>query len=141
MRLAVGGPGMILAAMAAAVLLVIGAIVTQDKGIRDSVQDFLGYGGPHSDETYGGKDLFHTGVDIGGAKGGETYAAYDARRDGNGVRGFRGFECLDQCEVHEAGYRWAMKHEVVVARNCRGPTWAFVEGCMAYVLTRVPPER
>lgn len=141
MRIAVGSPGMILAAMAVAVLLVIGAIAAQDKGIRNSIQDFLGYGGPHSDESYGGRDLFHTGVNISGRKGGETYAAYDERRDARGERDFRGFQCLDRCEVHEAGYRWAEKREVTAARSCKGPTWAFVEGCMAYVFTRVPPER
>ena len=141
MRFAAGGPGMILAAMAAAVLLVVGAIAAQDKDTRDSIQDFLGYGGPHSDETYGGRDLFHTGADIGGTKSGETYAAYDARRDASGDRDFRGFQCPDQCQVHEAGYRWAASREVTRAGDCKGPTWAFVEGCAAYVFTRTPPER
>ena len=135
------GPGIILAAMAAVVILIVGSIGALDKGVRDSVQDFLGYGGPHSDETYGGRDLFHTGVDISGRRGGEAYAAYDARRDTSAVADFQGFQCPDSCKDHEAGYQWAIKYGISKGSDCKGPSWAFIEGCTAFVFTRDPPER
>ena len=126
-------------AMAVVVFAIIAAIASSDPGMRDAAQDMLGYGGPHSDESYGGRDLFHTGADIGGTKGGETYAAYDARRDSNSADSFAGFGCSGSCDTHKAGYTWSMKQGVDDVRQCRGPGWAFLEGCVAYVYEREPP--
>lgn len=127
-------PGVVLAAMALVVLVIIAAIGSMDSGIRRSVVDLFGYGGPHSDESSGTRTLFHTGVSIDGTKNGETYSTYDARRHRTGQTGFRGFGCPGSCERHEAGYRWAAEKGVARPRNCRGPSWEFVEGCAAFVL-------
>ena len=126
-------------AMGFVVLAIIIAIASIDRGMREAAQDMLGYGGPHSDESYGGRDLFHTGVDIGGIKGGETYAAFDGRRDSGFSDGFSGFGCPGSCDTHKAGYAWAMKQGVGDLRQCRGSSWAFLEGCVAYVYEREPP--
>ncbi len=116
------------------------AIASMDQTLRDAAQDTFGYGGPHSDESFGGLDLFHTGVDIGGSKGGETYAAYDARRDSQATNGFGGFPCPGSCDTHRAGYDWAMKQSLGDDGQCRGSSWAFLEGCAAYVYERDPPS-
>jgi hypothetical protein len=84
-------PGLLLAAMALTVLLIIAVIGSMDAGTRRWVVDLFGYGGPHSDASSGSRNLFHAGVPIQGAKNGETYAAYDARRRRTNVAGFRGF--------------------------------------------------
>lgn len=126
-------------AMGFVVFAIIIAIASTDRTLREAAQDTLGYGGPHSDESSGGLDLFHTGVDIGGTKGGETYAAYDARRDGEATDGFRGFACPGSCDPHKAGYEWAMKRSLGDDGQCRGSSWAFLEGCAAYFYERNPP--
>lgn len=127
-------------AMAFVVFAIILAIASIDRGLREAAQDLFGYGGPHSDESSGGLDLFHSGVDIDGTKGGETYAAYDARRDTQSTEGFRSFACPGNCSAHEAGYDWAMQQKVSDDDQCRGPNWAFLEGCVAYVYERNPPK-
>lgn len=127
------------AAMGFVVVAIIVAIASIDRGLREAAQDMFGYGGPHSDESYGGRDLFHSGVDIGGTKGGEIYAAFDARRDRDSVDSFAGFACPGSCDTHKAGYAWAMKQSVDDVRKCRGSSWASVEGCVAYVYERNPP--
>ena len=126
-------------AMGIVVVAIIIAIASIDRGMREAAQDLFGYGGPHSDGSSGGLDLFHTGVDIDGTKGGETYAAYDARRDSQATEGFRGFACPVSCGAHQTGYDWAMKQNVSDDGRCRGPDWAFLEGCVAYVYERNPP--
>lgn len=126
-------------AMGFVVIAIIIAIASIDRGIREAAQDMFGYGGPHSDESYGGRDLFHTGADIGGTKGGETYATYDARRDAEAADGFGGFACPGSCDTHRAGYDWAKKQNLGDDGQCRGPNWAFLEGCVAYVYERNPP--
>lgn len=128
-------------AMAVVVLAIIVAIASTDRTLREAAQDTLGYGGPHSDESGGGLDLFHTGVDIDGTKQGETYAAYDARRDRQATNGFGGFACPSSCNTHQAGYDWAMKQKLTDDGQCRGSSWAFLEGCAAYVYEQNPPSR
>lgn len=128
------------AAMGFVVFAIIIAIASMDRTLREAAQDTFGYGGPHSDEAHGGRDLFHTGVDIGGTKGGETYAAFDARRDGNSTDGFGDFGCPGSCNTHKTGYDWAMRQSVGKVSECRGPSWAFLEGCVAYVYERRPPN-
>lgn len=127
-------PGLLLAAMALVVFVIMVAMGSLDAGVRRSVVDLFGYGGPHSDESSGSRALFHTRVPIDGMKNGETYAAYDKRRHALSQNGFGGFGCPGGCERHEAGYRWAEKRKVTSPRDCRGPTWEFVEGCAALVL-------
>ena len=127
-------PGLLLAAMALVVLAFIAALVAMDAGLRGSVVDLFGYGGPHSDEASGSRALFHTGVPIDGVKNGETYSAYNARRHTEEQAGFGGFGCPGGCARHEAGYRWAEENKVTSPRDCRGSSWEFVEGCAALVL-------
>ena len=126
-------PGLLLAAMALAVLAIIVALGSTDADLRRSVVDLFGYGGPHSDEPSGSRTLFHSGVPIDGVKNAESYAAYDARRHMQDESGFRGFGCSGRCERHEAGYRWAQATGIVRLRDCRGSSWEFLEGCTAYV--------
>ena len=129
-------PGLLLAAMALVVLAFISALVAMDAGLRGSVVDLFGYGGPHSDEASGSRALFHTGVPIDGVKNGETYGVYDARRHTEEQAGFRGFGCPGGCARHEAGYRWAQVNKVTNARDCRGSSWEALEGCAAFVARR-----
>jgi hypothetical protein len=134
MGLRLDRPGILLAAMALVVLAIVGSLGAMDAGIRASVVDFFGYGGPHADASSGNRRLFHSGVPIEGTKDGETYSAFDARRQKVDAIGFQGFGCIGDCSRHEAGYRWARDRQLSRARDCRGPTWEFVEGCAAYVL-------
>ena len=139
MGLRLDQPRILIAAMALVVLAIIGALAAMDAGMRASIVDIFGYGGPHSDGSSGSRRLFHSGVSISGEKNGETYAAYDARRRAMEVSGFRGFGCPGDCARHEAGYRWAEELQLASPWQCRGPSWEFVEGCAAYVLARELP--
>jgi hypothetical protein len=111
-------------------------LLASDSALRQpvirTVQDMFGYGGPHSDEVTGSRDLFHSGAPIGGIRAGETYGEYDSRRDRKAATNFFGFGCLDDCRGQEAGYRWAIRHNVSDPGDCAGLTWAFLEGCVAY---------
>ena len=127
-------PILLLASMALVVIAIIASMAALDPGVRRSVADILGYGGPHSDDASGTRTLYHSGVPIGGEKGGETYAAYLARREKKWTDGFGGFACPGSCAGHEAGYRWAEAWRLTHPRQCGGTTWDFVEGCAAYVL-------
>ncbi|HEY9553765.1 hypothetical protein [Allosphingosinicella sp.] len=98
------------------------------------VQDMFGYGGPHSDEVTGNRDLFHSGVRIGGRRAGETYGDYDIRRDRAATNHFFGFGCVENCREQKAGYRWAVRHDIADPGDCAGLTWAFLEGCAAYAV-------
>ncbi len=124
----------VLFAMALVVLVIVGSLAGMDPGLRRSVVDLFGYGGPHSDESSGSRELFHSGVPIQGRKNGETYGEYDKRRHSRSVGGFRGFGCPSDCGRHEAGYRWAEERRLPTPRDCRGPSWEFVEGCAAYLM-------
>lgn len=133
MRLMVEKPRALLLAMGAVVSAVLLFLLAMDDGVRQNAADLFGYGGVHSDADEGSRDLFHTEVSIRGRRGGETYAAFDARRDASpGVEGFHGFGCLESCASHEAGYLWAASQKLANASDCRGASWAFVEGCAAY---------
>lgn len=133
-------PWIVFIAMGLVIVAIAAAFVGIDPGLRRSVQDILGYGGPHSDESTGGRHLFHTGANIRGLKQGETYAAYVVRRDSAGSsEGFMGFPCVDTCKEIEAGYRWAERNRVADPKGCGGASWPFVEGCVAYV-TRAGPR-
>ncbi|TFI59785.1 hypothetical protein E2493_02805 [Sphingomonas parva] len=126
-------PWIVLAAMGLVLLVMLGLIASMDPRLRNKAQDFLGYGGPHSDEEIGSRDLFHSGADIGGEKEGESYAAYDARRNRTATAGFEGFGCPNTCSEHEAGSRWAQAMRITSPDRCRGATWPLLEGCVAYV--------
>lgn len=95
-------------------------------------QDLFGYGGAHSDEVTGSRDLFHSGAPIGGRWMGETYGEYDSRRDRTVSASFFGFGCMEDCREQKAGYRWAVRHNVSDIGDCAGLSWAFLEGCVAY---------
>lgn len=126
-------------AMAATVLLIIALMIVATgagEAVIDEVQDLAGYGGPHSDDMTGSRTLFHAGVPIAGVKAGETYGAYDERRNKVSNDEYLGFACADGCRAHKGGYRWAAANRISRPRECVGPTWAFVEGCAAYVLRR-----
>jgi hypothetical protein len=101
--------------------------------VRNAAQDIFGYGGPHSDASEAGRDLFHSGVAIGGTKAGQTYSQFDADRDQAATSSFFGFGCIKPCAQHMAGYRWAGRHEIRRRSECIGLDWAFGEGCAAYV--------
>lgn len=45
---------------------------------------------------------------------------------------FHGYECSDDCSGHEAGYRWAAKHNISDPEDCGGNSESFIEGCKAY---------
>lgn len=115
-------------------LLLIVTIGGLEKQLVDEVEDLLGYGGPHSDEITGSRDLFHAGVPITGLKQGESYGAYDRRRDEEAITDYFSFGCLGDCRLHKAGYRWAVKNRILNPRDCLGPSWAFLEGCAAFAL-------
>ncbi len=106
-----------------------------EEPLVDAAADMVGYGGVHSDEATGSRDLFHSGVPIGGHKHGETYGTYDRRRDAGEVGNHFNFGCPGgDCRSHEAGYSWAVRGRIVDPGDCTGSTWEFVEGCAAYVL-------
>ena len=119
-------------AMALVVLAVGAGLVSLDQGTRNFMVDLLGYGGRHSDEDVGIRDLFHSGASIRGAKQGETYSVFDQRRDRMTTEGFEGFGCLETCAELEAGYRWGEAQNVDDPGECRGEDWSFVEGCVAF---------
>ena len=134
-------PWILIAAMCLVMVAVAAALLGAVPDLRRPVQDFLGYGGPHTDESTGSRYLFHTGADIRGEKKGETYSAYVTRRESlETTEGFMGFPCVATCKELEAGYRWAEAKGVTDARSCRGPSWPFVEGCVAYVARAARPQ-
>lgn len=132
-RMSSDRPWIVLVAMGLVLVVMLGLIASMDPSFRNKAQDLFGYGGPHSDEEIGSRDLFHSGADISGQKEGESYAAYDARRNRIATAGFEGFGCLDTCRELQVGYRWAEANRVDQASRCRGATWPLVEGCVAYV--------
>ena len=126
-------PWILIVSMALIALTVALAILMMDRGFRNSFLDLFGYGGPHSDEPSGNRDLFHTGANIRGQRNGESYAAYDARRDQSSSEGFQGFGCVGSCTDLELGYRWAQSNRITDAKECEGSSWSILEGCVAYV--------
>ena len=77
--------------MALVVLAIMVAMASMDAGLRRSVVDLFGYGGPHSDEASGSRACSTRGVPIDGVKNGETYAAYDPDGDTAGAGGISRF--------------------------------------------------
>lgn len=45
---------------------------------------------------------------------------------------FGGYDCLDDCSGHSAGFLWAQEHTLRSALDCEGNSASFVEGCRAY---------
>jgi len=78
------------------------------------------------------KDLRRAGVDISGTRGGQTYIEFDELRDRQSVDNFEGYPCLDLCEAHWAGWRWAENQNIQSPDGCGGNSWSFYEGCVAY---------
>lgn len=46
---------------------------------------------------------------------------------------FHGYDCLDDCGGHEAGYEWAEENDISDEGDCDGNSESFNEGCRAYV--------
>ena len=126
----------VLAGLILATLLIV-LLYPDLRGLRNSVQDLFGYGGFHFDDGAGSRDLFHLGVDISGTRDRQTYASFDLHRDGEATASFHGFGCLQSCDDHKAGYRWAVRHGVRRPSECGGLSWGFIEGCAAHA---IPPS-
>lgn len=45
---------------------------------------------------------------------------------------FRGYDCVDDCSGHEAGYEWAEDKGIDDPDDCGGNSQSFIEGCKAY---------
>lgn len=45
---------------------------------------------------------------------------------------FHGYECVDDCGGHEAGYQWAEEQGITDPDECGGNSQSFQEGCRAY---------
>jgi hypothetical protein len=46
---------------------------------------------------------------------------------------FGGYECLDDCSGHAAGYDWAEQHGIAESEECPiGKSESFHEGCLTY---------
>lgn len=139
LKLAAGSRSwVILLVMALVVVASVLALAALDPGLRRSTVDLFGYGGAHSDEPSGSRDLFHTQIDIRGTRNGETYADYDKRRSADSADGFAGFGCAGSCVPHEEGFQWARSNNLTSEKQCRGNRWAVLEGCSAYVATLNP---
>ena len=46
---------------------------------------------------------------------------------------FKGFRCLQTCEGHLAGYRWAESEQIKNPWQCTGTSTSFLQGCHAYL--------
>jgi hypothetical protein len=50
------------------------------------------------------------------------------------ARTFGGYDCVDDCVVHAAGYRWAEERGIEIIGACpENRSEAFYEGCLTYV--------
>jgi hypothetical protein len=76
--------------------------------------------------------LSDTVVRTNGMRGGRSYQEYESMRLLHPGGKFHGFTCFGSCAGHKAGYRWAEDGDVVDADECRGNSWAFTEGCIAF---------
>src|SRR5690348_2481231 len=45
-------------------------------------------------------------------------------------------DCSSHCVNFDEGYAWAGAQKLTAEEQCRGPSRAFVEGCMTYVTER-----
>lgn len=46
---------------------------------------------------------------------------------------FDGYDCLDDCSGHRAGFEWARDNNVTSETECDTSSWSFVEGCRVYL--------
>lgn len=46
---------------------------------------------------------------------------------------FNGYDCIDDCSGHEAGYSWAEENSIYDEYDCNGNSNSFNEGCTSYV--------
>lgn len=46
---------------------------------------------------------------------------------------FYGYDCIDDCSGHRAGYDWAQRNDITDESDCDGDSQSFNEGCQAYV--------
>jgi hypothetical protein len=46
---------------------------------------------------------------------------------------FDGYECLDDCSGHQAGFDWAEQNQITDESSCSTPSNSFNEGCTSYV--------
>ncbi len=51
---------------------------------------------------------------------------------------FAGYDCIDDCAGHLAGYQWAEEHDIDDPDNCDANSQSFIEGCQAYALGMSP---
>ena len=49
-----------------------------------------------------------------------------------GIYLFHGYRCGADCLLHQKGYQWGSEHKVTDAKDCRGTSEEFVEGCLAF---------
>ena len=49
-----------------------------------------------------------------------------------GVATFNGYDCIDDCSGHEAGYKWTEDRDINVPGDCGGNSQSFIEGCQTY---------
>lgn len=45
---------------------------------------------------------------------------------------FAGYDCVDDCSGHEAGYEWAESQGIDDPEDCGGNSESFIEGCIVY---------
>ena len=50
-------------------------------------------------------------------------------------------DCTANCSNFKDGYAWAQARSFKTEEQCRGPSRAFVEGCMTYVTERRRQDR
>lgn len=63
----------------------------------------------------------------------EIYQKSGDRFDEGKKSTFHGYECLEDCSGHEAGYEWAEENDIDDIDACDGNSNSFNEGCQAYV--------
>ena len=57
----------------------------------------------------------------------------DYSRDNQSSQSFQGYDCLDDCSGHEAGYEWAGENDITDTSECDSNSNSFTEGCNAYL--------
>lgn len=108
------------------------ALAACDNSMATETPDVFGYADRSSLDEAGDRDLVQLGLSPSGVKGGQTYAEFDAARDLAADDSFHGFGCLESCDGHEAGWRWAEDNGIGDPVDCGGNSWSFEEGCVAY---------
>jgi len=49
-----------------------------------------------------------------------------------GIYLFHGYRCGADCLLHQKGYQWASEQKIADAKDCRGTSEEFIEGCLAF---------